>query len=43
MISDVPKTLVYDLARYANRDGEVIPHGSIEKAPSAELRPNQTD
>lgn len=42
-ISDVPKTLVYDLARYANRDGEVIPHGSIEKAPSAELRPNQTD
>ncbi len=43
VISDVPKTLVYDLARYANRDGELIPHGSIEKAPSAELRPNQTD
>jgi NAD+ synthase (glutamine-hydrolysing) len=43
VISDVPKTMVYDLARYANRNREIIPHGSIEKAPSAELRPNQTD
>ncbi len=43
VISDVPKTLVYDLARYVNRDGEVIPASSITKPPSAELRPNQTD
>ena len=42
-ISDVPKTLVYDLARYVNREREVIPRSSITKAPSAELRPNQTD
>src|SRR5205823_14077173 len=43
VIADVPKTLVYDLARYANRAGERIPAASLEKAPSAELRPNQTD
>ena len=43
VISDVPKTLVYDLARYVNREREVIPRSSITKAPSAELRPNQTD
>ena len=42
-IADVPKTMVYDLARYANRSGERIPSASLEKAPSAELRPNQTD
>jgi len=42
-ISDVPKTLVYDLARYVNREREVIPRSSITKAPSAELRANQTD
>jgi len=42
-IADVPKTMVYDLARYANRSGERIPRASLEKAPSAELRPNQTD
>jgi NAD+ synthase (glutamine-hydrolysing) len=42
-ISDVPKTLVYDLARYVNREREVIPRSSITKAPSAELRPDQTD
>jgi NAD+ synthase (glutamine-hydrolysing) len=42
-ISDVPKTLVYDLARYVNREREVIPRSSITKPPSAELRPNQTD
>ncbi|NLT72649.1 MAG: NAD+ synthase [Chloroflexi bacterium] len=42
-ISDVPKTMVYDLARYANRTREIIPRGSLEKAPSAELRPNQRD
>jgi NAD+ synthetase len=43
VISDVPKTLVYDLARYVNREREVIPRSSLTKAPSAELRPNQTD
>ncbi len=43
VISDVPKTMVYALARHMNRDGEVIPQASIDKAPSAELRPNQTD
>ena len=43
VINDVPKTLVYDLARYVNRDAEVIPASSITKPPSAELRPNQTD
>lgn len=43
VISDVPKTMVYQLAALINRDREVIPHNSIVKAPSAELRPNQTD
>jgi NAD+ synthase (glutamine-hydrolysing) len=43
VIADVPKTMVYDLARYANRAGERIPIACLEKAPSAELRPNQTD
>ncbi len=43
VISDVPKTMVYRLAKWINRRGEVIPVSSIKKAPSAELRPNQTD
>jgi NAD+ synthetase len=43
VISDVPKTMVYRLARWINRDKEIIPSASITKAPSAELRPNQTD
>ncbi len=43
VIADVPKTMVYQLARYANRAGERIPQPCLEKAPSAELRPNQTD
>ena len=43
VISDVPKTMVYRLARWMNRDGEVIPASTIEKPPSAELRPNQKD
>jgi NAD+ synthetase len=43
VISDVPKTLVYDLARYVNREREVIPISSLTKVPSAELKPNQTD
>jgi len=42
-ISDVPKTLVYELARHLNADPELIPLRTIEKVPSAELRPNQTD
>jgi NAD+ synthetase len=43
VISDLPKTLVYDLARWMNRNAATIPIATIEKAPSAELRPNQTD
>jgi len=43
VISDVPKTMVYRLARWINRDKEIIPTASITKPPSAELRPNQTD
>ncbi len=43
VIADVYKTLVYRLARWVNRSGVVIPESSITKAPSAELRPNQTD
>jgi NAD+ synthetase len=43
VIADVPKTMVYDLARYANRAGERIPAACLEKAPTAELRANQTD
>ncbi len=42
-ISDVPKTTVYELARWINREREVIPNASIEKPPSAELRPDQKD
>ena len=43
LISDVPKTTVYELAGEINRDGERIPRASIEKPPSAELRPEQRD
>ncbi|MEP9411585.1 MAG: NAD+ synthase [Candidatus Brocadia sp.] len=43
LISDVPKTMVYELARYINREKEIIPLNSITKPPSAELRPNQFD
>ncbi len=43
VISDVPKTLVYRLSRYVNRKGERIPESTIEKPPSAELRPDQKD
>jgi NAD+ synthase (glutamine-hydrolysing) len=43
VINDVPKTLVYDIARWINRDAERIPWSSITKAPSAELRPDQKD
>ncbi len=43
VISDVPKTMVYELARYINRESLVIPEEIINKPPSAELRENQTD
>jgi NAD+ synthetase len=43
VISDVPKTMVYELAKLRNRSREVIPAATLAKAPSAELRPNQTD
>jgi NAD+ synthetase len=43
VISDLPKTWVYRVSRWMNRDREIIPTSSITKAPSAELRPNQTD
>jgi NAD+ synthase (glutamine-hydrolysing) len=43
VLSDVPKTMVYELAHYINRKSEIIPEEIIEKAPSAELKPNQQD
>ena len=52
VISDVPKLMVYELANFLNlkgareagdRQGEIIPRATIEKPPSAELRPNQKD
>jgi NAD+ synthetase len=43
VISDVPKTMVYRIAKWINREREIIPAASITKPPSAELRPNQTD
>ena len=45
VIKDVPKTLVYEVARYVNAHAgrEVIPESVFERAPSAELRPDQTD
>src|SRR5205814_832452 len=51
VISDVPKTMIYDLARWINSDSasragrqkEIIPRSTIDKPPSAELKPNQKD
>jgi len=43
VISDVPKTLVYSISRYINSRRPVIPQASLEKPPSAELRPDQKD
>jgi NAD+ synthetase len=43
VIADVYKTCVYRLARYANRDREIIPENTLVKPPSAELRPGQQD
>ena len=43
VISDVPKQMVYELSEYINREKEIIPRRIIEKAPTAELKPNQKD
>jgi NAD+ synthase (glutamine-hydrolysing) len=43
VISDVPKTLVYRISQFVNSRSPVIPKSTLEKPPSAELRPNQTD
>ena len=43
LIADLTKTKVYKLSNYINRNGEIIPQEIIDKAPSAELRPNQKD
>jgi len=43
VLKDVFKTVVYELARWRNKDGEVIPQSTIDKPPSAELRPDQKD
>jgi NAD+ synthase (glutamine-hydrolysing) len=43
VINDVPKTLVYRISKWINREREIIPNDSITKPPSAELRPDQKD
>ena len=43
VISDLPKTRVYSLAKWINRKQEIIPESTISKPPSAELRPDQID
>jgi len=43
VIADVPKTMVYQVCHYLNREREIIPARTISKAPSAELAPNQRD
>lgn len=43
LLGDVPKTKVYELAGYLNSERELIPRSILEKAPSAELRPDQKD
>jgi NAD+ synthetase len=43
VISDVPKTMCYRIARHINREKEIIPERILTKAPSAELKPDQTD
>ena len=43
VISDLPKTTVYRLSEWINREREIIPRDTITKPPSAELRPDQTD
>ena len=43
VLIDVPKVMVYQLAEFINRNGEIIPVETITRPPSAELRPDQTD
>jgi NAD+ synthase/NAD+ synthase (glutamine-hydrolysing) len=43
VISDLPKLMVYEMAEWINRERELIPQATIDKPPSAELRPNQKD
>ncbi len=43
VIADVPKTRVFSLCKWLNRDQEIIPHNVLIKPPSAELKPNQVD
>ncbi|MDY6988336.1 MAG: NAD+ synthase [Thermodesulfobacteriota bacterium] len=43
VISDVPKATVYEVARFINRDQEIIPARILQKPPSAELKPGQVD
>jgi len=43
VIGDVPKGMIYQLANYMNRDTTLIPRTVIERPPTAELKPNQTD
>ena len=43
VISDVPKTVIYRLAAHINRERAIIPRNTVDRAPSAELRPDQTD
>jgi NAD+ synthase (glutamine-hydrolysing) len=43
VISDVPKTMIYELAHYINRASDIIPNEIIVKPPSAELKPDQKD
>lgn len=43
VISDVPKTVIYQLAAFINRSTEIIPRNTVERAPTAELKPGQKD
>lgn len=43
VLKDIPKTLVYQLVNWRNKQGEVIPETIITRAPTAELKPNQKD
>jgi len=43
VIGDIPKMMVYELAKFINREREIIPQSVLTKVPSAELRPNQKD
>jgi NAD+ synthase/NAD+ synthase (glutamine-hydrolysing) len=43
VIADLPKTRVYQVSEWVNREHEIIPRAILTKPPSAELRPNQTD